>query len=190
MAPRFTSKDTGGFTLIEVLVALAILSILVSVAVPSYQRSIFRARQAEGYVVIGNAKINQWAYFGSYDCFANTEIQPMGMVGTSPLQWTSMAVGFSSPCDGGDRTLKDLGVEPSKGTSYYQYQCGARVPSGVIMTHEFVCSGLADLDGDTMNNELLFCTDQAAAGMGLPSRLTMATCLFPYSIYRVSVGNF
>ncbi|MEZ4598982.1 MAG: prepilin-type N-terminal cleavage/methylation domain-containing protein [Syntrophotaleaceae bacterium] len=39
-------KRTGGFTLIELLIVMTIIGILASIAVPSYQRSVIRSREA------------------------------------------------------------------------------------------------------------------------------------------------
>ena len=53
MDPRFTrpgtslSSRTAGFTLIELMIAVAILAILTGVAVPSYQNYVVRAKVAE-----------------------------------------------------------------------------------------------------------------------------------------------
>lgn len=41
-----TSRARRGFTLIEILIVMTIISILVSIAVPLYQKSITRAREA------------------------------------------------------------------------------------------------------------------------------------------------
>lgn len=185
-----STNDRRGFTLIELLITIAITAILIAVAIPSYRRFLFRARQAEASVVLSNMKTNQWGYFGVYDCFANTEQHPVGMVGAVPLPWTSMTVAFMNPCDGMVRTLKDLGVEPSITRSYYQYQCVAQISMAAGVTHEFTCSGQADIDGDTMNQEIMFCTDQARVGMGLNSPQSATACTFPYDVYIVSFGTY
>ena len=184
------TRSARGFTLIELMIAVAILSVLAAVALPAYRRSVFRARQSEAVIILGNLKVNQWSYFGSYDCFATTLQHPLGMVGATPLPWTSMAVGFVNPCDNTPRTLKDLGLEPSIVRSYYQYQCVARISMSAAITHEFTCSGQADLDADANLQELLFCTDQARAGMGLPSPQSAQACTFPYDVFRVSLGTY
>ena len=190
MSNRPPSKAERGFTLIELMIVTSIIGVLASVAIPYYQRSIYRARQAEAVVVLGNLRINQWSYFGTFDCFANTEQQPSGTVGVLPLPWNSAVTAYPNPCDGGNRSLKDLGLEPSINRSYYQYQCAAQIPSSPAQSNEYTCSAQADLDGDGVVQELLFCTDQAFTGTGLASPQTTATCLFPYGTYRVSLGTY
>ncbi len=44
--PTPTGKRRGGFTLIELLIVMSIVTILISLAIPIYQRSILRAKEA------------------------------------------------------------------------------------------------------------------------------------------------
>ena len=44
--PRLTRKRSLGFTLIELMIVIAIMAILIAVAVPAYQNSVIRAREA------------------------------------------------------------------------------------------------------------------------------------------------
>ena len=50
-------KKQRGFTLIEIMVVIAILGILVSIAIPAYQDYVVRARVTEGLNLASTAKI-------------------------------------------------------------------------------------------------------------------------------------
>jgi type IV pilus assembly protein PilA len=58
----FTSKQRG-FTLIELMIVIAIVGILAGVALPTYQDYVIRAQVAEGLALSGPAKIAVTEYY-------------------------------------------------------------------------------------------------------------------------------
>lgn len=59
------NKQDAGFTLIEVMVVVAIIGILVAVAVPQYQDYIARSRVVEGMNLSSSAKLAVTEAFAS-----------------------------------------------------------------------------------------------------------------------------
>jgi len=59
----------GGFTLIELVVVLAIIAILVAAAVPLYLSARMKAYKAEAATVLQELKTLEWGYYQQYDAF-------------------------------------------------------------------------------------------------------------------------
>jgi type IV pilus assembly protein PilE len=58
-----------GFTLIEIMVAVAIIAIVVSVAIPAYNGYIHTARMSEGQDNLGTLRLAQIEFFDENDSF-------------------------------------------------------------------------------------------------------------------------
>ena len=84
------SKEHG-FTLIELVVVLAILGILIALAVPRYLGARKKAYKAEADNVLQEAKTLEWAYYQQYNTF-DTSGNSIGLQTPGGMHWNSPAI--------------------------------------------------------------------------------------------------
>lgn len=100
------TKNKSGFTLIELIVAVAIVGILATIAVPSYQDSVrkSRRRDAQGALVsFANAMERQFTAASSYCDVGEAGAGGTNTCGVAGTNDTGKSTVFSdtSPVDGG-----------------------------------------------------------------------------------------
>jgi len=66
-----TTKKQLGFTLLELLITIAIIGILASIAYPSYQNSILKSRRTDAKASVMTAAGLQESYFSSNNSYSN-----------------------------------------------------------------------------------------------------------------------
>ena len=73
-----------GFTLVELLIVVAIIGVLASQGVPAYRRMIQKSRKGEAQIMLGNIATAESAFFSEYGSYGN-HIARMGamMEGTN-----------------------------------------------------------------------------------------------------------
>ncbi len=63
-------KNSKGFTLIELMIVVAIVAILAAIALPAYQNSVTKARRSEGKAMLLEAAQRQERQFTQYNQYA------------------------------------------------------------------------------------------------------------------------
>ncbi len=77
-----------GFTLIELVVVLAILGILIALAVPRYLAARKKAYKAEADNILQETKTLEWAYYQQYNTFDTTAaLTSIGIVMPGGSHW-------------------------------------------------------------------------------------------------------
>ena len=90
---RKTLKNSQerGFTLIELVVVLAILGILIALAVPRYLGARKKAYKAEADNILQESKTLEWAYYQQYNLFDTTG-NSVGLQTPGQMHWGSPAI--------------------------------------------------------------------------------------------------
>jgi type IV pilus assembly protein PilE len=73
--PTHSSRRAGGFTLIEVLIVVAIIGILSAIAVPQYRDYVIRARLTEAFSGLGGVQTGAEEFWNNHHTYSGMDGQ-------------------------------------------------------------------------------------------------------------------
>jgi len=146
-------KRNQGFTITELMIAVVIIGVLATLAIPTFTSYIYKARVTEATNFLGEIKQRQESYrneFGQYCAVSGADwgtYYPATIPGIDPISWDSTAAGAAN--------WNQLGAAPD-GPIRFQYATvagfpGDTAPSGSNLDeddHWFAAQARGDLDGD------------------------------------------
>jgi len=121
----------GGFTLIELMIVVAIIGILAAIAIPNFLKFQLRSKTGEAKTNLAALRTAEEGYFAEYGVYVVAAAPLPAVFGAAKQQWPAPAAGFDT-----------VGWGP-EGEVYFQYMMNATPPADTSYTLE----ALGDLDG-------------------------------------------
>ena len=145
-------RRSAGFTTIELLIGVAIVGILATLAIPTFKGYVYRGRVSEAITVLNEIKTRQETYrsrHGNYAAvsgggdWASATYNPSTIPGVNPVPWPSSAA------------WEELGLS-SPGVVRFRYATVAGPPGATVPTNSnldnssfwYAAQAQGDLDGD------------------------------------------
>ena len=125
-------KKQNGFTLIELMIVVAVIGILAAVAIPSYANYQMRSKTSEARICLNSLALAQIAYHSESNAFVVCAPNPGAVPGVGKMPWNAANADFSA-----------IGFQPKDGNVHYQY-ASASADTAV----DFTATSTGDLDGD------------------------------------------
>jgi prepilin-type N-terminal cleavage/methylation domain-containing protein len=156
-------RSRRGFSLMELMIVVAITGILAAIAIPTFSGYVIKSRTSEAVQFLGVIKLKQEAYrseFGQYLQYANGQIDPSPIPIFIPGN-ASMMKGQEERFPINNAAFNTLGAKPD-GNVRFGYGWAAGLPTDADdaglnaapyelvapFDHYFVAQAVADLDND------------------------------------------
>ena len=152
---KYQKKTQQGFTLIELMIVIAIVGILAAIALPAYQDYTVRARMSEPMARLAEAKTTVSEYYSATGSIPNAQQAALNTAGTNIIQ--SIVYEFTSGTNG-NATIRALII--------------ASVMPGVNSAAGFELFGQADDDTRTFT----WTCRPATSGDAVENRFLPANC--------------
>jgi type IV pilus assembly protein PilE len=80
----FTNRSHRGFTLIELMITVAIVAILAAIAYPAYTKYVQRGYRSEGIVMLNEAVARMERYYAQNNTYQIADLKVLGFSSATP----------------------------------------------------------------------------------------------------------
>jgi type IV pilus assembly protein PilA len=129
------NKRKGGFTLIELMIVVAIIGILAAIAIPNFLRFQLKAKSSEGKTNLAAVRTAEESYYSEFGVYVSALASP-------PLAGKNVKVQFDNSANGANAGFDRLGWAP-EGYVFFNYM----VTTGAADS-QFTATSQADIDND------------------------------------------
>ena len=135
MMKKFHNRK-GGFTLIELMIVVAIIGILAAIAIPNFLRFQLKAKSSEGKTNLAAIRTAEESYYSEFGVYVSSNASPTTIGKNQKVQFVN--------ADGTNKGFDRLGWSP-EGFVFFNYAVGANAGYS-----EFTATAQADIDADNV----------------------------------------
>ena len=143
---KLLNRRKGGFTLIELMIVVAIIGILAALAIPNFIRFQLRAKAGEGKTNLKAISVAQEGYFSEFSVYVASAAEPVVLPGNVKTRWGLIDCGGVNMGHGFCIT----GFAP-EGEVFYQYAVAVADTDGNGAADVYTADAQSDIDGDVVN---------------------------------------
>jgi type IV pilus assembly protein PilA len=155
----------GGFTLIELMIVVAIVGVLAALAIPSFLKYQLHAKSAEALTSLQAIAKAQESYFAEFSVYVSVPTpMPPAAPGAAKRAWAAGS------------NFDVLGWAP-EGALYFQYLVTADDAGGGGGISRYTAEAGGDLDGDGAPSFFGYVKPAAGQASGLDGALPGSTCV-------------
>jgi prepilin-type N-terminal cleavage/methylation domain-containing protein len=151
-----TRKSGGGFTLIELMIVVAIIGVLASVAIPSFRNYQLTSKRVEAYSNLAALAKAQKSYFAEFNEFHAAAPEPGATTGQNPGPDKRPVADLTTEFDA-------VGWTP-EGDVFFDYDTMVDGFAGCSCASCFTSTAYGNLDGDNNMSEFVYFHPDAAGG--------------------------